>query len=185
MEITEAVGEAIIQKNGHLFALLIGETGIAAVGLRIFDIYLFVCYIQIAADDDWFLGIKRFQKLAEIVFPSHAIIQALEFCLRIWGVAGNEIELVIFQRDDSAFMIMFLYAHAIAYAQRLVLGINGCTRVSFFLSVVPITLVALKQKVELSLLHLCFLQAEEVGIEFLKLVLEVLAYASAQAIYIP
>ena len=57
--------------------------------------YLVTCYIQIAADDDWFLGIKRFQKLAEIVFPSHAIIQALEFCLRIWGVAGNEIELVI------------------------------------------------------------------------------------------
>lgn len=54
-----------------------------------------------------------------------------------------------------------------------------------FLSVVPITLVALKLKVELSLLHLCFLQAEEVGIEFLKLVLEVLAYASAQAIYVP
>ena len=96
MEITETVGKAIIQKNGHLFALLIGETGISAVGLRILDIYLFVCYIQIAADDDWFLGIKRFQKLAEIVFPSHAIIQALEFCLRIWGVAGNEIELVIF-----------------------------------------------------------------------------------------
>jgi hypothetical protein len=80
---------------------------------------------------------------------------------------------------------MFLYAHAITYAQRLVLGINGCTGVSFFLSVVPITLVALKLKVELSLLHLCFLQAEEVGIEFLKLVLEVLAHASAQAIYIP
>jgi hypothetical protein len=49
MEITEAVGETIIQKNGHLFALLIGETGISAVGLRILDIYLFVCYIQIAA----------------------------------------------------------------------------------------------------------------------------------------
>ena len=70
MEITETVGKAIVQKNGHLFSLLIGETGISAVGLRILDIYLFVCYIQIAADDNRFLGVKRFQEFAEIVFPT-------------------------------------------------------------------------------------------------------------------
>ena len=114
-----------------------------------------------------------------------AIIQSLAFCLRVWGVAGNKVELLVFQGDDSAFVVMFLYAHSITYAQRLVLGIDGSAGISFFLSIVPVTLVALKLQVELSFLHLGFLQAEKVCIELLELVLEVLAHASTQAIYVP
>ena len=185
MEIAETIGEAIVQQEGHLLSLLVRETSIATVGLRILDVYLFVGNIQVATNHDWFLGIKCLEELVEVVFPSHAIVQALQFCLRVWGIDGNEIEVVVFQGDDSSLVVVLLYAHAIAHALWLVLGVDGCARVTFLLGIVPIALVAIKLKVELPCLHLGFLQAKEIGIETLERCLEVLAHASAQAIHVP
>ena len=77
MKITETVGKAVAEEDGHLFSFLVGETCIATVGLRILDIDLFVSYIQVTTDYNRLLGVKSLQKLVKIVFPSHSIIQTL------------------------------------------------------------------------------------------------------------
>ena len=55
MEESESVGEARIEEMGELLALLVGEAGIAAVGLRIFQVDFLVCYVEVAAGNDRFL----------------------------------------------------------------------------------------------------------------------------------
>ena len=185
MQIAEGICKAVVQKLGHLLALLVGKTGIATVGLRILDIYLLMCHVQVAADHHSLLGIQSLQELAEIIFPGHTVIQSFQLGLGVRGVAGYEIEVVILQGDDSSFVVVLLHAHTVAHAQWLVAGIDGCARISLLLGIVPVAFVAIELQVELTFLHLGLLQAEEVGIERLELALEVLAHASTQAIHVP
>ena len=58
IEKAERISEAGTKKFRHLGAFLIRETGILAVRLRILEVNLFVCNVQVAAEDDGFCLVK-------------------------------------------------------------------------------------------------------------------------------
>jgi hypothetical protein len=66
-----------------------------------------------------------------------------------------------------------------------VTGKNGRSGISFLFGIIPIRLIAFELKVELACLHLGFLQAEEIGIQALKLLPEFFIATGTNAVYIP
>ena len=72
------------------------------------------------------LCFKAVEEGAKIVFPCHAIVEAAEFVLRIRGVAGDEEEIGHLEGDDSSLVVVLVDAYAVAHAERLMLGEDGC-----------------------------------------------------------
>ena len=142
-------------------------------------------HVQIAAHDNRFLSVELHEIAAETVLPYHAVIKPSQSVLRVWRVDGNKIEVGHLQSYHASFVVVFVLANAIAHIQRLMLREDGRTAISFLLGIVPVGLITDELDVELPLLHLCLLQAEEIGIEFAEHFLESLSHASAQAVDIP
>ena len=82
-------------------------------------------------------------------------------------------------------MVVGVYAHTVAYAERSVLSVNGRAGVAFFFGVVPVGFISKELKVQLPRLHLGFLQAEEVGVQFRKYVGKTFARHGPEAVYVP
>ena len=142
-------------------------------------------HVQVATQDDRFAGIQRQQILTEVVLPRHAIVQAFQSVLRVRRVTCNQKELFHFKRDDTALVVVFVDTNAVGDVEWMVAGENRCAGVSLFIGVVPVTLVTVILKVELTFLHLRLLQAEEIGIQLPEGLAESLAFASTQTIDIP
>ena len=185
MKVAECVYEAAVEQLTELFALFIREACILAVRLRIFQVDFLMRYIQVTAHHYGFLLVERGQVVSDGIFPFHAIGKAAQTILRIGDVEANEIEGFKFERDGPSFGVAHLVSDAVGYADGLLACEYGRARIAFFLSVVPKTLITLECKVELSGLHLGFLQAHTVGIELLEDVLKSFFYACAQSVYIP
>ena len=141
--------------------------------------------IQVAAHDHGLLLVQLQQIGAKVIFPVHAVVQAAQAVLAIGRVAGHQVEVRHLQCDDAALMVVLIDADAISHIQRLVAAVDGRARVALLIGIVPVGAVTVKFQVQLSSLHLGFLQAEEVGIEFLKDVAEALAHHGPQAVYVP
>ena len=62
---------------------------------------------------------------------------------------------------------------------------NSRTGISLFIGIVPVRLISLERQVKLSLLHLRFLQAEEVGIQLSEDVAEAFSLTGAQPVDVP
>jgi len=182
---TESVGEAAAEQKGELLALLVGETRIAAVGLRVLDVYLLVRHVQVAAEDDRLLRVKLLEIFAEVILPRHSVVQTLQAVLRVGRIAAHQEEVSHLQRDDTPLVVVRVYADAIAHVQRLMTGEDGRARIAFLLGRVPIRLIAFKLNVELAGLHLRLLKAEEIGIQLTENISEAFALAGAQAVHIP
>ena len=185
VEGAEGVDEAAAEQLAELRALLVGEAGIAAVGLRVFQVYLLVGHVEVAAEDDGFLTVEVHEVGTEVVVPRHAVVEALEAVLRVGRVAVDEEEPGHFKCDDAPFVVVVVDAHAVGDRQGLVPGEDGGAGIAFLLGGVPINVVALEGQVELSGLHLCFLQAEEVGVELCEHIAEALALAGPQTVHVP
>lgn len=82
-------------------------------------------------------------------------------------------------------MVVKIDANTVFNIQRLVLGKYRCTRITFLIGIIPVTIVAIKREIELTFLHLRFLKAEEIGVEFLENIFEALCYAGAKSVYVP
>ena len=156
-----------------------------AVGLGILYVYLLVSHIEVTAEDNGLLGIEPFEIVTEIILPGHTIVQTFQAVLRVGSVTANEIEIVHLEGYHTALMVVLINTYAVAYVQRFMLSEDSRAAVAFLVGIVPITVIALKGEVELSLLHLCLLQTEEVGIQLLEDITEALAFTSAQTVYIP
>ena len=99
--------------------------------------------------------------------------------MRVGGIDVDEEELGHFEGDDAPFVVMLIDADAVADAEGLMAGEDGCSGVAFLVGGVPIALIAFELKVHLALLHLCFLQAEKVGVELAEDVAEAFALTCA------
>ena len=188
----EGVDEPGIEMLGHLCTFLVGETCVHAVGLGILDVNLLVSNVHIAAHDDGLLGIKFLHIPTEGFIPRHAVVETTQAVLRIGRIDGDEIEVGIFECDDATLMIggfctrfVSPTTYSIVDRKGFMFRKNCGTRISFFLGIVPIGPIAWEFDIELTLLHLGLLQAEEIGIERLKHFLEVFAHYGTQAVYIP
>ena len=82
-------------------------------------------------------------------------------------------------------MVVLVDANAVLHRQGFVTREDGSTRVAFLLGVVPVRLVSVELQVQLSLLHLRLLQAEEVGVQQLERLAEAFALAGPQSVDIP
>ena len=81
VEEAEGVGETGAEQRSEFGTFFIGETGVFAVGFRIFQVNLLVRHIQVAAHNHRFLGIKPLQVGAKIVLPRHAVVEAAQTVL--------------------------------------------------------------------------------------------------------
>ena len=183
--VAERVGEAAAEQLGEALALLVGESGVATVGLGVLQVHFLMGHVHVAADDDGFLLVEPTQISLEVGFPLHAVVQAPQSVLRIGRIDGDEIERGHFERDDAPLVVVLVDADAVADAQRLMAREDGRAAVALLVGVVPIGTVALEVEVELPLLHLGFLQTEEVGIQLFEHIAEAFAHAGSQAVDIP
>ena len=77
----EGIHKTCIQELLETFALLVGETGIFAVGLRVFEVDFAVCHIEVAAEHN---GLACFQLLeigTQVLVPLLAIVEAAQAVL--------------------------------------------------------------------------------------------------------
>ena len=83
-------------------------------------------------------------------------------------------------------MVVLVNTDAIAHVQRLVLGEDRRTAIAFLLGIVPVRCITLELQVQLSCLHLRFLQTEEISIQCLECLTEVsLSFTGSQPVYVP
>ncbi len=80
---------------------------------------------------------------------------------------------------------MFFDSDTIANRNRLLFGKQGRAGISFLFRIIPILMIAGQLKVDLSFLQLCLLQAENIGICRLKVLLITFFHAGSQSIYVP
>ena len=65
VEMAPAVGESCVEQSGHFLALLVGETGVLAVGLGVLEVYLLVGNVKVAAHYHRFFLVEINQIVAE------------------------------------------------------------------------------------------------------------------------
>ena len=147
------------------------------VGLRVLYVYLLMRYVHVSAHYHGLTLIQFVQISLKIIFPFHAVSKSAQLILRVRCIDGDEIEVGIFERDDPSFLVMLLYTDAQGHAHGLVFGEDCRAAIAFFLGIIPVAFVSVEGYRQLSFLHFCFLQAEEVGIKLLKTLLKVLAHA--------
>ena len=82
-------------------------------------------------------------------------------------------------------MVMLVNPYPVSHIYRLVSGEYRRSGISLLLGIVPIRPVARKLQIDLSLLQLRLLQAEEVGIKLHEYIREPLAAHGPQAVNIP
>ena len=74
MECAECVGKAAGEECGEFSALFVGETWVLVVGLGIFEVYLLMGHVEVAAEDDGFLVVQLLYVAQEGIFPFHAVL---------------------------------------------------------------------------------------------------------------
>lgn len=114
------IRESGVQKNRELAALLIGEAGVAAVRVRVLDVYLIVGYVHITADHHPFAGCEAVEIFPEIILPPHPVVEPSEAVLRVRHIDADEVELRHLQSDDAPLVVVLLNADAVCHRQRRV-----------------------------------------------------------------
>ena len=110
--------------------------------------------VQIPAVDDRLGLVQTHQIVPQVVLPRHAIVQALQAVLSIWGVAADQIELVILQSDEPPLVVVDILVHAIGHVQRCVGGEHRRAGVALFVRAVPVDVVLRQVKFDLMRLQL-------------------------------
>ena len=82
-------------------------------------------------------------------------------------------------------MVVLINTHAVTDAERSVLCVDGGAGIAFFIGIIPVGLIAKELKVQLPSLHLCFLQAEKVGVKFRENIGKTFACNGPEAVYVP
>ena len=181
----EGVGETGAEQRSEFGTFFIGETGVTAVGLRVFQVDFLMSHVEVAAKNHRLFGIELLEVGSKVVFPLHAIVESAQFVLRVRHIGGHQIEVGHLKRDYASLVVVKVDADAIAHAQRCVAGEDCRARIAFFVGIVPIRLIALEVQVKLSGLHFGFLKAEEVGIELLECVLKSFSHTGTKPVHVP
>lgn len=114
------VSETRVQKPGELAALLIGEPGVAAVRVRILDVYLIVGHVHVTADHHTLPCGEAGKIFPEIILPPHPVVEPPETVLRVRHIDADKEELRHLQRDDAPLMVVFLNPDAVRHRERRV-----------------------------------------------------------------
>ena len=142
-------------------------------------------HIHVATNDDRLLLVELLKIGLKIIFPTHAVVKAPKFFLRIRCVDRNKIEIVHLHRDDTPLVVVLINPDAIRYVQRLSARKDSCSAIALFIGIIPIRLITIEVQIQLSGLHLRLLKAEEIGIKLTENVTKTLTLTSPKAIHIP
>ena len=159
VQIAEAVRKAAAEQHSEGFPFFVGESGIAPVGGRILQVDFLVCHIQIAADDDGFAFVQFVQISPEGRIPFHPVVKPCKSTLGGGCVAGDQIEIIIFEGDESALGVQLFHADAVGHMERFSLAENGGAGITLLFGVVPVFPVAGQIHFHLLRLQFGFLQA--------------------------
>ena len=98
------IGKAGVEQLGKLTALFVRKACVAAVGLGVLKVDLFVRHVKVAAGYDGLAGfaLKCAQKAAIGIVPGHAHVDASEFVLRVGRIDIHKPKLVELERADAA-----------------------------------------------------------------------------------
>ena len=121
----------------------------------------------------------------EIVFPFHPIVEPAQLILRVRRVDRDEMEVGVFERDDTSFMVVLVDTDSVADIHRMMLRIDGRSAVAFLVGIVPIALISIELQVELSGLHLRFLKAEEVCVQLTESLFKLFSDSGTQTVHVP
>ena len=187
MQIPEGICESCFEKFCHLASLLVRETRVSPVGLRILEIDLVVRNIEVAAVDDWLCPVKLTHILSHGIFKLAAVADPGKSVLGIRNVAAYEEEFRILECYDSPLVIM-VSVDAIAYrngfAERFA-GKDSRSRIPLLFGLVVEFIIIFRMKISLPCLHLSFLQAEKIRVQCIEYIFKSLAQNSPEAIDIP
>ena len=86
VDVAEGVGKAGGLELAHLFALLVGEAGVAAVALGVLEVDFFLGHVHVAADDHGLLLVQVKEVGAQGVFPLHAEVDSAELFLGVGAI---------------------------------------------------------------------------------------------------
>ena len=89
--------------------------------------------VQVPAGNDWLFRVQLQKLFAECVVPGKPVVDALEPFLRVRGVAGDKIKLLVFQRDHPTLMVQLVNADAVGDGQRGMLRKNSGAGIALFL----------------------------------------------------
>jgi len=181
----EAVYKSAFEELCHLAPLLIGEARVSPVAFGIFEVYLPVGNIQVAAEDNGLFGIKSKEIIPEGIFPCHAVFEPCELTLGVGSIHIHKIKIGILKGDDSSLGIVLGNADAVGNAHGLMLCENARTGIALFLGAVEIQLITGIGKVQLVGLKFGLLNAEEVCIDEVEKIREALRKAGSESVYIP
>ena len=174
----ERIGKTAFEQQGELAAFLVGKTGIASVCRRILQIYLVVRHVHVAANH-YGLGLRKLEQVfAEGVVPRHAVVEPRQTVLRVGSIYVYKIKRLGFQRDNPPFAVVFAYSQSVAYRKRFAAREYRRARISFLLSIVPVRLISVESYIYLAVLQFGFLQAEKIGVQLRKGVLESFSHTS-------
>lgn len=91
-KITECIDKSTLQHLTKACSLFICKSGIFPVGLRILQVDLLMCHIEIPAAD-YRLTFLQFQQVCQkILFPVHTVFQSAQFTLGIWCIYSHQIK---------------------------------------------------------------------------------------------
>ena len=181
----EGVGKPGGEQLGHLGALLVGEAGVAPVGLGVFQVDLLVGHIHVPADHHRLSAVQTLEIGPEGVLPRHAVGQTGQSILGVGGIDGDQIELRVLQGDAPALPHVVGIPDVVGHTQGLPPGENGGAGVALLLRRVPVLKVAGGVDVGLTGLHLGLLQAQRVAVRGGEKVEKSLFDAGPQAVDVP
>ena len=142
-------------------------------------------HVQVAAQNDRLLFVERCEVFAQRVFKRHAVVNSLQFFLRVRRIHRNKIEVVQLCRDHPSLVVKLRLLQTINKLQRLPFQEERSAGIPLLFRAVPELMVALERYICLMRLHLCFLQRQNIRRLLLHKGNKSLAHAGAQPVYIP
>ncbi len=145
VKFTKGVDESGADEIGKALPLLLRETVVPLVGLRIGQVDFCVRHVEIAAEDYRFFGFQRFEIREKIAVPLHAIVQPRQVPFGVGGINIHQKKIPVLGCQHAAFAVVHGHAHAGAHADRLDARENGRAGVAFFLRWIPVLPVVVQQ----------------------------------------
>ena len=185
IEQSEGVGKAALEQDAELCTLLVGEACVHSVGLGVLEIDLGVRDVKISTHHHRLAPVKSHKVLPEGILPLHSVIEPRKLVLGVGGIHRHDKAVLKLGGYHPSLAVVLIDTDAVGHRERLPFQKHRRSRISLFLGVIPIAVVIGQVEVDLALLQLGLLQAKDVGIHRPEYVDKPLAYAGAQAVYIP
>ena len=162
VEFPEGIDVSLGQIAFEALAFLQGKSGVALVGLGIFQVDFGVGHVQVTAEDYGLGALQGGEISEEGPIPFHAVCETHEPLAGIGRVDIYEEKVLQIEGDDAAFAVVLCFSHAIGDRDRFPAAEDRSARVALSFGAVPVGMVTLKVKGHLLRQGLGLLQAEDI-----------------------